>query len=278
MFGYVMICEPEVKRKDYRTYRSYYCGLCRTLKEKYGVFGQMTLSYDMTFLVLLLHSLYEVPTVCNCHRCKTHPVRKQVMRKNEITEYAADMNLILSYYHLLDDWRDERKPGSLAGLHVLGRKVKKAARQYPGKCRVIQKELRFLRKQEQAGSMHIDEVSGCFGRLMAELFVYKKDRWEQDLRRLGFFLGKFIYLMDAYEDLEKDKKEGNYNPLLTLSRRQDYEEQCRRMLCMMAAECSEAFEKLPCLENVEILRNILYAGVWNHYNKLQEERKRSQSK
>ena len=85
MFGYVMICEPEVKRKDYRTYRSYYCGLCRTLKEKYGVFGQMTLSYDMTFLVLLLHSLYEVPTVCNCHRCKTHPVRKQVMRKNEIT-------------------------------------------------------------------------------------------------------------------------------------------------------------------------------------------------
>lgn len=126
--------------------------------------------------------------------------------------------------------------------------------------------------------MHIDEVSGCFGRLMAELFVYKKDRWEQDLRRLGFFLGKFIYLMDAYEDLEKDKKEGNYNPLLTLSRRQDYEEQCRRMLCMMAAECSGAFEKLPCLENVEILRNILYAGVWNRYNKLQEERKRSQSK
>ena len=276
MFGYITICEPELKVKDLRKYRAYYCGLCKTLKEKYKSFGQMTLTYDMTFIVILLNSLYGCSLDASSHRCKAHPFKKQNMLQNEITEYGADMNVILTYYHLKDDWQDERKWGSLFGLHALGRRARKAARQYPRQHRVMQRQLKALEKLEASKSQDIDEAAGCFGRLMEELLVYREDVWENDLRRMGFFLGKFIYIMDAYEDLEKDVAEGNYNPLRMESRRPDYEERCRDILCMMIAESSAAFEKLPCLQDADILRNILYMGVWNRYNRLQEMRSKKE--
>ncbi|EOS40982.1 hypothetical protein C808_00146 [Lachnospiraceae bacterium M18-1] len=278
MFGYITICEPELKVKDLRKYRAHYCGLCRTLKEKYGSLGQLTLSYDMTFIVVLLNSLYESMPKSSVRRCKTHPIKKQKMLQSEITEYAADMNVILTWYHLKDDWQDERKPGSLLGLHALGPKAKKAARKYPRQCRAMYRELKALEGIEAAESQDIDEAAGCFGRLMEEVMVYKKDVWERDLRRMGFFLGKFIYIMDAYEDLEKDLEQGNYNPLRDLSRKEDYEERLRQILCMMIAESAAAFEKLPCLQDADILRNILYTGVWNRYNRIQEKKKETQEK
>lgn len=271
MFGYVTICEPELKMKDFRRYKAYYCGLCQTLKERYGSVGQMTLAYDMTFVIILLTSLYEQKPKVETHRCKVHPVRKQSMLRNEFSEYAADMNLILAYYHLKDDWQDDRKITALLGSAALRGKAERAVHQYPRQSRVIRKELKALERYEAMDSQDIDATAGCFGRLMEELLVYKEDMWEETLRKIGFFLGKYIYLMDAYEDLEEDLKEGNYNPLRDLSKREDYEEKCRDILCMMVAESSAAFEKLPCLMDVDILRNILYAGVWNHYNKIQSK-------
>lgn len=273
MFGYVTVCEPELKVKDFRKYKSYYCGLCNTLRRRYGMMGQMTLTYDMTFAIILLTSLYESRTENEQHRCKVHPLKKQTMRVNEITEYAADMNLILAYYHLKDDWIDEKKAGGFLGTCALRHKVSKAVRRYPRQSRIIQKELKRLSAYEKKQDQNIDGPAGCFGRLMGELFIYKKDHWEERLRRMGFFLGKYIYIMDAYEDLDKDKKEGSYNPLKSLSEQEDYEERVREMLCMMMGECSAEFERLPCLLDIDILRNILYDGVWNRYNKLQEQRK-----
>ena len=272
MFGYVTAYEPELKVKDYRKYKAYYCGLCHTLKEKHGTIGQLTLTYDMTFLVILLTSLYECQTSGSMHRCKVHPAKKQLMLKNEITEYAADMNMILAYYHLKDDWQDEKKAGGFLGTCALRHKMKKIIQKYPRQCRVIQKELKNLTHFEKAGTIEIDKPAGCFGRLMAELFVYKKDGWEERLRRIGFYLGKFIYIMDAWEDLEKDTKNHSYNPLTELAKREDYEEQCREILCMMIGNCTAEFEMLPCLLDVDILRNILYDGVWNRYKKLQEKK------
>ena len=109
MFGYVTICEPELKVKDLRKYKAYYCGLCRNLKDEYGFMGQMTLTYDMTFAVILLSSLYESIAEVEMHRCKVHPVKKQPMLRNKITSYAAAMNVLLAYYHMEDDWQDDRK-------------------------------------------------------------------------------------------------------------------------------------------------------------------------
>ena len=89
-----------------------------------------------------------------------------------------------------------------------------------------------------------------------------------------FFLGKFVYLMDAYEDLEKDKKSGNYNPFVFVEQNEEYEEKCRSILSMMMAECSKEFEKLPIIHNIELLRNILYSGVWCRYEQLRMKKER----
>ena len=131
MFGYVTVCEPELKVKDLKKYRAYYCGLCRTLKEDYGFMGQMTLTYDMTFAVILLSSLYETITKHEEHRCKVHPVKRQHMLRNEITSYAAAMNVLLAYYHMEDDWQDDRKVSSLMTKSLIQGKAKKIIEKYP---------------------------------------------------------------------------------------------------------------------------------------------------
>lgn len=273
MFGYVTVCEPELKVKDLKKYRAYYCGLCRTLKEDYGFMGQMTLTYDMTFAVILLSSLYETTTKHEEHRCKVHPAKQQHMLQNEITSYAAAMNVLLAYYHMEDDWQDDRKVSSLMTKSLIQGKAKKIIEKYPRQSEIIRKSLKELGECEHENSMDIDRAAGCFGRLMAELFVWKEDIWEKTLRKMGFYLGKFIYLMDAYEDLPEDRKKNRYNPLKELAKRPDYEAQMEQILRMMIAESTVRFEQLPCLVDVDILRNILYDGVWNHYNKIQMKKR-----
>ena len=273
MFGYVTVCEPELKVKDLKKYRAYYCGLCRTLKEDYGFMGQMTLTYDMTFAVILLSSLYETIAKHEEHRCKVHPVKRQHMLRNEITSYAAAMNVLLAYYHMEDDWQDDHKVSSLMTKSLIQGKAKKIIEKYPRQSKVIQQSLRELGECERENSMDIDRAAGCFGRLMAELFVWKEDIWEKTLRKMGFYLGKFIYLMDAYEDIDDDIANACYNPFMQFREREDFDDYCKQILTMMIAECSREFEKLPILTHAEILRNILYSGVWCRYEMIQKKRK-----
>jgi len=279
MFGYVTAYKPELKMKDFSKYKAYYCGLCKTLQRNYGFKGQMTLSYDMTFLIVLMTSLYECPTTKEENRCVVHPIGKREMLLNEITEYVADINIVLSYYHFVDDWIDERSQAGLAGLRLFRKAYVRIESKYPDKCAVIKNALRRLHNLEKNNETNIDKVAGCFGDLMGELFVYKKDLWEDDLRRTGFYLGKFVYIMDSYDDIEKDIKSGNYNPLKNnyMDIRQEsitneYEISCNTMLTMMMAECTESFERLPCVESIDILRNILYVGVWNKYDKKRKDK------
>ena len=98
--------------------------------------------------------------------------------------------------------------------------------------------------------------------MLAELYVMREDVYARDLRELGFYLGKFIYLCDCYEDIEHDIKKQNYNPLIERSKREAFAAECEQMLSDMMARASMAFERLPLLEDAEIKRNILYSGVW----------------
>ncbi len=272
MFGYVVVNKPELKMKDFYKYKAYYCGLCKTLKEKHGRFGQMTLSYDMTFLILLLTSLYESETTREMNRCVTHPIRKHDTLCNEITEYVADMNIALTYHHLLDDWQDEKSILGLTGAKIIKHHYFNIEKKYPRQCDKIRESLSRLQECEKKLDNNIDTVAGCFGDLMSELFVYQQDMWEQNLRKVGFYLGKFIYILDAYDDVEKDIKKRSYNPFTKNFESESFDEYCGNLLNMMIAQCTNEFEKLPCLVDVDIIRNILYEGVWTKYNKIQEDR------
>lgn len=274
MFGYIIVNKPELKFKEFDLYQSYYCGLCKTLKDQFGRKGQLTLSYDMAFVVLLLTSLYEPETEAGSRKCLAHPFVEHPTRTNQFTRYGADMNLLLSYYKCLDDWEDERKVAKKALASSLKKKCRGIAGAYPGKAAVFQKNLKEIRRCEMENSRDMDEVSGYFGEMMGEVFAWKKDEWEPDLRRMGFFMGKFIYLMDGYEDVEKDQKTGNYNLFLNDFGTEGFEGKAERVLSMMMAECSRAFERLPIVENTEILRNILYSGVWCRYEYVKKNRER----
>lgn len=271
MFGYVKVNKPELKIKDFDRYKSYYCGLCQVLKEEYGLLGQLSLNYDITFLVVVLSALYECEDKVLLKHCKTHPLKKIPKRINEITEYAAAMNVLLTYFHLEDNWQDERDAKSLAYKEALHSKAVKAAKNYPAQAKLIKKQLRSLAELEKSNCANIDELAACFGKLMAGLFLYKKDPFEEHLYNMGFALGKFIYIMDAYDDLEKDIKSGAFNPLKAMKADENYHDFIRLALNNIMAECSSAFEMLPIIQDEEIIKNILYAGVWQRYNVIYSE-------
>ena len=278
MFGYVTINRDELKVKDFERYKAYYCGLCSMLRKSYGIAGQLTLSYDMTFLIIFLTGLYESVPEDGKRFCTVHPGHRHRTLINEFSRYAADMNIILSYNNFKDNWKDDKKLLSAAEMKALKRKYAAVCRKYPRQAEAVEVYMEKLKECEESCDMNIDAASGLTGEMLSEIFVYKEDCWQEDVRRMAFFLGKFIYLMDAYEDLEKDKNSGSYNPLKLIMDSEDFEEKCENILTMMAAECSKEFEKLPVLYEADIIRNVLYTGMWAKYDKIKSDRERKAAK
>ncbi len=276
MFGYITADRAELKGKELDRYRAFYCGVCRDLRDSCGESARLTLTYDMTFLGILLTGLYEGETELQECRCLLHPGKEHKMIRNAYTAYAADMNLILVYHNLMDDWEDEHKAASYAAARALRGTYLKTVAKYPRQNKAVRRYLKALHEIERRNDRSIDKASGETGKLMAEIFVMKEDVWSEDLRELGFYLGKFIYLMDAWDDLEKDKKSGNYNPFLELSEDEDYENEAGQILTMQVAAATRAFERLPIIEEVDILRNILYSGIWVKYRTKVMERGKKQ--
>lgn len=260
MFGYVMANKPELKIREFARYKGFYCGLCRRLYQCHGRLGQITLTYDMAFLVTLLTSLYEPVTEQEKRRCLIHPAKKQFMLYNAVTDYAADMNILLTHDHLRDDWEDERKLKGFLGMKLYARKKRKIEKKYPRQAAVITRSLESLHFLEEQQCTDIDSVSRPFGELMSEIFVWKDDSFQNILRPMGFYLGKFIYMMDAWMDREEDVKNHCYNPF-SLQKEMD-DDKIREMLDATLRMAIAEFEKLPCEQDVAVLRNILYEGVW----------------
>lgn len=276
MFGYIIVNKPELRVREFDEYMAYYCGLCHTLKSKYGLRGQISLSYDLTFLAMFLTGLYEPDTRKQPCKCVFHPFEKRNRIENELLEYAADMNVLLTYYKCRDDWEDERKADRAAYGALLKRAYHELKEKYPGKCAEIETQFAILAKAEEKQEDDIDRLAGCFGRILAEIFVYREDEWKDEVRQIGFMLGRFIYILDAYDDLEKDGKKGAFNPFLKKYKNPGFDEWIRDILTLAASTCAREFEKLPIIENIEILRNILYSGIWTKYEMIRSGRDRMQ--
>lgn len=272
MYGIVTVNKPELKFKEFDRYRSYYCGLCEVLKEKYGFNGQVSISYDMTFLVLLLTGLYEPETSYYEAKCAAHPVTRHQVRRNAVTDYVADMNVLMAYYKCMDDWKDEKKVTRRAFAALLKKNAGKISRKYPDKSLQIRRSLENLSAAEEAGEDNIDSASMYFAEILSVMMAMKEDEWEEELKRLGFFLGKFIYLCDAYEDLDGDLKAGRYNVFRSHMHQEDFDAVCESILNSVMAECAKSFERLPIIQEAEILRNILYSGVWTRFQAAREKR------
>lgn len=262
MFGYVVCNKKGLEKAEFERYQEMYCGLCKTLGERFGIMERFSLSYDMTFLALFLSALYEPEEATYQFTCPIHPFHKKTALKSKIIDYAADMTIAVAYFKCQDDWEDEHQLVSKKYGKILEKNYREIQRKYPRQCENIAKNILELRAIEKSREIRYDEAVNCSGKMLAELFVYKEDFWSNSLRRFGYELGRFIYLMDASMDYKRDLKKGTYNPLFQMKKKP---EDMEKILTTAVGEAANEFEKLPIVQDVHLIRNILYGGVWQQY-------------
>ncbi len=250
MIGYVTADKPELKMKEYETYNAYYCGLCKAVGRRCGQLARFGLNYDFAFLALLLSSLDEEGDSMELQRCPVHPVKKRPIHTgNRYIDYAADAMVLLVYYKLLDDWHDERRAASRAAALALKPAEERARAARPEISAVIKEQLALLSGLESGECADLDAACEPFAALMSAVCsggarcaaalppapetaaaeqappaapegsggaenTAAASYNERVLAEPGRHTGRWIYLMDAWDDLTDDLKNGSYNPLL----------------------------------------------------------------
>ena len=268
MFGYITANMAVLEKEQQTRYRAYYCGLCRVLRENYGQAGRMTLSNDMTFLAIVLSSLYEPKVSASSGVCPMHPVASRQYADTEFFPYAADMNLLLAYYMCLDGVKDDHSRLMEIRARSLRRSYERITLRYPEKCAAVSDALERISILEAQQTESLDELCGLSGRIVGEIFRFRQDEWAEMLYGLGHALGRFIYMMDAYEDYDADRRLRRFNPLKTLHARPDYEDQVRDILLLLAGEAAQALDMLPLERDLDLIQNVVFSGIWTRYARM----------
>lgn len=277
MFGYIAPVLSALTEEQKQRYRSFYCGLCHSLRTRHGQAGRLSLSNDMTFLALLLSSLYEPESSSSVSRCGIHPLKQHPFFSSRMIDFAADMNILLFYYKCMDQRMDDRSLRGKAGESMFRKPAEKVRGIWPRQADEVKKSLDALWEEEKSPSPVSDRLCNLSGDMLGAVFVPDPgDVWAPVLRSLGAGLGRFIYWMDAWEDLDRDRKSGAFNPLLPYRDRPDYEDFCRETLELLIADAAESFEFLPLEQDLPVLRNILYSGVWQRWIIKTERMKRKE--
>lgn len=261
MFGYVVVNTEHLSEEDREYYQACYCGLCRALKKRYGNIGRITLTYDMTFLILFLEAVYSSDPDISNRKCALHPSKPGDFFSDPIIDYAADMNIALVYYKFLDDWNDDNSLFSLMKSKLFKEKVVNTSLRFPRQYAAIEKGLSELSIVEKAGELNPDIPANIFGNILGEIFAIHEDEFYEPLKDFGKALGKFIYVLDACMDLKSDIKKRRYNPLILYS-----STEFKEILSLLMSDCTEKYKELaidPRRKN--IIENILYSGIWTKF-------------
>ncbi len=267
MFGYLTADRGKLTPEENTRYHEAYCGLCRSLRIRYGSFAGFSVNYDMCFLVLLLQSLYEGEEQKGSERCPAHPVHGRNWWKCCYTDYAADINILFSVNKLKDDWKDDGNPAALAAAATFRKAYRNAQDLYPRQAAAVKDSMFALRALEEKRCEDPDAAAETFAEMMAEAFVYREDRWADVLRQFGAALGRCLYIMDACMDLEQDALFDRFNPFRRYYGLSDNEKRFRNILNMLLGECLYYFDLLPLVQDTQILKNILCCGLWTAYDK-----------
>jgi len=281
MFGYVTPCKMELKVKDYEKFKAYYCGLCKEIKNSFGNLPRLSLNYDMTFLAILLDSLTKESFKVTKQFCILHPKQKRlVITENSSIKYAAFCNVSLSYYKLLDNVNDDNSSLSKVYSKVLNIYLKKAPDYYKNNLLFIEKSLKNLYNAEKnSQNKSLDELSHHFSDLTGFILSsYIGENKNKDaLYFLGYNLGKWIYIIDAYDDLEKDMKTNKFNPInavfnkdnLTYTKLLDkISERIDFTLVSCAQSMIDSLNNISISKNYDLLYNILQFGLMEKMDKV----------
>ncbi len=264
MFGYVRVNKDELKIREYNVYKSYYCGLCKTLKSEYGYFSRFCLNYDSVFLALILSSVTEDNYEAKNEICIAHPTKKTpVLKKNKSLSYSAAAMIILALLKLEDDINDEKSLKAAFIYILLFRARHKLNKNYKRLFLDCRKQINKLSDLEKNKCSDTDELSHIFAELLKILFSPDFITDEKDSRilsQIGYMLGRFIYILDAYEDIEKDRKKKSFNPFLLSENKLDNDE-LFNILTFDLSSMANSYELLDLKINKPILDNIIYLGL-----------------
>lgn len=279
MFGYVTICRECMSDEEYDIFSAYYCGLCRETGRRCSQISRLGLSYDITFLAIVLSSMSGKELLSEEYRCPLHPKKKRITaRDDEAVSYAADVGTILSYLKLADDWYDDRSVKALFAMAGLYGGMQRARKNCKKQYDTIKYELKRLGEYERSGG-GIDESADCFAKILECLFAPDFITDKTQRRVLGWFgynLGRWIYVIDAFNDIEKDKRNHSYNPFLINAASENVKAEAREKtvfsLTFNLHELASAFELLDIKKNDGILRNVIYTGLKAKQNKILGEK------
>lgn len=261
MFGYIRPMECELKVREQALYRAYYCGLCKTIGERYGQTARAVLNYDCTFLALVLSAFSEAPQ-CVSGGCVPKPWKQKrpIAPHQPALEYAADVNVLLSYYRQADNWNDERRYAALGAKLLLRRAARRAAQRRPALSSAIARRLDALSGLERANTKETDLPAGAFADLMRDIIRFAPDipeRCQLPAEWMFYNLGRWIYLMDAWEDRKRDAAHGCYNPFLAAN---TSPEDASFLLHVSLTEAEKAYDLLSLQSHVGLLDNIMHLG------------------
>lgn len=283
MFGYVKIAKPELKVKEYELYKAVYCSLCRRLGRSYGLLSRLTLSYDFTFLALLKLSLQEGCDAFEQKRCAFNPLKKcNYCQNDSALEFPSAAAMIMLYYKLLDNLQDERglkKFGFLLLKPIFAPTHKKAAKQFPELETVVREYIIAQNALEKENCANLDAAADPSGNVLSRILAMcsKEENQQRVLSRLGYCLGRFIYILDAACDLQEDLKKGSFNVLSNDFDGKDFDallkDRVEPQLYTCMNEAGRALELLEIKKYKSILDNIIYLGLEENFKKeLENER------
>lgn len=272
MFGYIRAAKPELKVKDFETYKAVYCSLCRQLGKSYGFLSRLTLSYDFTFLALLNMALKNEYPEFERKRCAFNPLKKCNYCKNSTSlEFPAAAAMIMLYYKLKDNVADEKvfkKLGYYCLLPIFKGAHKKAKAKYPHIEKIVAEYINEQNKLERENCNILDKAADPTAKALSKILMLCSEDKNQKrvLERIGYCIGRYIYLLDAACDIEKDIKTNSYN-VLKYQAQEDIKEKITSQIYFCINEAGKAFELLEIKKFKNILGNIIYLGLEETFKK-----------
>ncbi len=281
MFGYIKPHSPELKVKEQEAYRAVYCGLCKEMGRTYGQLSRMTLSYDLAFLAVLAIGVKGEMVEFQQERCMVHPLKKRnICQPCESLELSAAMAVILLYHKLKDNIADGdagEKAACLLALPAAQKAYDKAAAKLPELAKVTEEQMAAQAALEKEQCSSVDRAAEPTAKILeAVLGGLSEDSTQQlVLKRIGYLLGRCIYLMDALDDLEEDKANDSYNPFRFCEAVEGEapQEQAVASLYLTIAELIRAYDLLEVSHFDGILRNVFELGLKQSVDRLKEKNK-----
>ena len=262
MFGYIRPLECELKVREQAEYRGIYCGLCKSIGRRYGQLERLTLSYDCAFLALTLFAINGDAKLSrgNCGP-RVYRGKRPIADASPALDYAADVNVLLAWHKAADDVADDKSAKAMAARLALSRAYRKAARANPALDQEIRTSMSDLRELEREGCASLDEPSNAFGRLLASVILNAPtlpDGERKAAQWMYYNLGKWVYLIDAWDDRKKDEERKRYNPFL---RAGIDREQAAFLLNITLNESKKAYDLMTLKAPGGVLENIMLLGL-----------------